>query len=113
MDKKTVLRARFKEARKLIDTKKISDKIVENIKISAIYQDAKHVMIFYPLKYEINLLPLLLLLSLPVHTNLHPVFLQIPTRIHDEHPILVHPVNITVPSRVAITTEFAGAVRST
>ena len=59
MDNKTILRARFKEARKLIDTKKISDKIVENIKKSAIYQDSKHVMIFYPLKYEINLLPLL------------------------------------------------------
>ena len=59
MDNKTVLRARFKEARKLIDTKKISDEIVENIKKSAIYQDSKHVMIFYPLKYEINLLPLL------------------------------------------------------
>lgn len=59
MDSKTLLRTRFKEERKEINISEISNSIVFNIKHSDFYKNARHVMLFYPLKYEVNLLDLL------------------------------------------------------
>lgn len=54
MDKKS-LRAWAKE----FDKSKCSKELIELLKKSVEYQKAKNIMIFYPLKKEINLLPLL------------------------------------------------------
>lgn len=59
MDNKTDLRARFKTIRKSLDIQKISLNIEENIRLFQPYQNAENVMLFYPTKYEINLLGLL------------------------------------------------------
>ena len=59
MDAKTLLRIRFKEERKKIDIADISNSIVSNIRQSDFYRNSSNVMLFYPLKYEINLLDLL------------------------------------------------------
>lgn len=56
---KIELREKAKEIRKTLDISEISTKIVESLKTSEIYQVASHIMIFYPLNHEINLLPLL------------------------------------------------------
>lgn len=56
---KTHLRTKFKEERKSLDVEQISRDIVRNIRLQEFYKKAEHVMIFYPLKYEINLLDLL------------------------------------------------------
>lgn len=56
---KEELREKATQIRSLLEMDKISEKIVENIRSAEIYQEAQHVMIFYPLKDEINLLPLL------------------------------------------------------
>lgn len=58
IDKKE-LRKKAKEIRNSLDIKTISEKIVANIKESKIYKKSKHVMIFYPLKNEVNLIELL------------------------------------------------------
>lgn len=59
MQDKTLLRIRFKEERKNINLSEVSKTIVEKIRKSDFYKNAKNVMLFYPLKYEINLLTLL------------------------------------------------------
>ncbi len=59
MQKKTDLRAKAKSIRKELDIKNISHVICEKIKNSEEFHSAKHIMIFYPLKDEINLLELL------------------------------------------------------
>lgn len=59
MDNKTDLRVRFKTIRMSLDIEKISLDIEENIRMFQPYQKAKNVMLFYPAKYEINLLGLL------------------------------------------------------
>lgn len=56
---KTHLRIRFKEERKKINIDEISNSIVQNIRNSDFYKSSNHVMLFYPLRYEINLLPLM------------------------------------------------------
>lgn len=56
---KSELRKKAREIRHSLDMQKISEKIVENIKKNEIYKQSKHVMIFYPLKHEVNLLGLL------------------------------------------------------
>ena len=56
---KTHIRTIFKEERKKLDIALISKDIVKNIRSSDFYKNAEHVMLFYPLKYEINLLDLL------------------------------------------------------
>jgi len=52
-------RKRAKEIRKSLDMEKISGEIIVKIKSLDVYKKAQNVMIFYPLKNEINLLPLL------------------------------------------------------
>ena len=59
MDNKTNLRFEAKKIRNNLDMADISNKIIENITNLEIYLNAKNIMIFYPLKNEINLLPLL------------------------------------------------------
>lgn len=56
---KEELREKAKQIRSLLHMNKISDKIVENINAFDLYQNAKNVMIFYPLQDEVNLLGLL------------------------------------------------------
>lgn len=59
MTTKSELRKKAKELRKSLDIKNISEKIVKNIRELEIYKNANNVMIFYPIKDEINLLTLL------------------------------------------------------
>lgn len=59
MPSKKELRIKAKEIRHSLDMEKISEKIVQNIKENEIYKKSQHIMIFYPLKHELNLLGLL------------------------------------------------------
>lgn len=59
MHEKEELRKQAKEIRNSLNMKNISEEIVQNIKNLDIYQKAKHIMIFYPLKHEVDLLNLL------------------------------------------------------
>lgn len=59
MNNKTVLRSNAKEIRKNLDIESVSEKIVKKIKDNDLYKQANNVMLFYPTKYEINLLDLL------------------------------------------------------
>lgn len=59
MNSKSDLRVYAKELRKTLDIKNISSEIVSKIRELDCYKKAKHVMIFYPIKYEIDLRPLL------------------------------------------------------
>lgn len=56
---KADFRISAKNIRKSLDTKAISHKICEKIRNHNIYKSSQNVMIFYPLKYEIDLLELL------------------------------------------------------
>ena len=58
MQNKTELRTKFKELRKTLDIKIKSHIILEKIKLSEIYSNAQNVMLFYPTKYEVDLLDL-------------------------------------------------------
>lgn len=59
MENKTDLRAKIKNLRKTLDINTVSDIITAKIRKHPAFLDAKNVMLYYPLKYEINLLPLL------------------------------------------------------
>lgn len=59
MTDKNELRKKAKEIRNSLDMEKLSEDIVKNIKASEIYKKSKHVLLFYPLKNEVNLLGLL------------------------------------------------------
>lgn len=59
MDEKSHLRTKFKELRRNIDTAGVSLEICKQIRAFDLYRRAKNVMIFYPTKFEINLLSLL------------------------------------------------------
>ncbi len=59
MDSKTELRIKAKNIRKTLDIKNISHKLCEKIKALDEYKNAKNVLIFYPLEYEVNLLELI------------------------------------------------------
>ena len=59
MNNKQQLRRWAKEERKKLDILKISSKLVKKLKETDEYRQAKNIMIFYPLKDEINLLGLL------------------------------------------------------
>lgn len=56
---KKELRKKAKEIRFSLDIEKISEGIVKNIQNLETYKKANNVMIFYPLKHEVNLLGLL------------------------------------------------------
>lgn len=59
MNNKQQLRRWAKEERKKIDIAKISSELVQKLKATDEYRQAKNIMIFYPLKGEIDLLELL------------------------------------------------------
>lgn len=59
MENKTELRAKFKNIRKTLDISAKSRIISEKIQALPVFQKAEHVMLFYPTKYEVNLLDLL------------------------------------------------------
>lgn len=59
MTEKKKLRKTAKEIRISLDMEKMSEKIVENILKLDVYQKAQHIMFFYPLKHEVNLLKLM------------------------------------------------------
>jgi 5,10-methenyltetrahydrofolate synthetase len=56
---KQQLRKWVKEERKKLDIKGLSSVLVQKLKETDEYKQAKNVMIFYPLEYEVNLLELL------------------------------------------------------
>lgn len=56
---KNELRIFAKNKRREINIEKISEGIVENIAMCGFFKNAKNVLIFYPKKYEINLLELM------------------------------------------------------
>lgn len=56
---KTSQRTIAKKIRSGIDMAKISEMIVQNIRQSEVYKNSKNIMLFYPLKTEVNLLELL------------------------------------------------------
>lgn len=59
MDSKSDLRKRSKELRKSLNIEKISKEICAKIRELEEYNRASHIMIFYPMKYEIDLRDLL------------------------------------------------------
>lgn len=59
MINKQKMREQALAIRKLLDMEKISIGIVENIKQNTIFKNAKNVLLFYPLKNEVNLKGLL------------------------------------------------------
>lgn len=59
MENKHDLRIKLKELRKTFDIENKSADIISLIRNLSVYKNAKDVMIFYPMKYEINLLDLL------------------------------------------------------
>ena len=59
MFNKDDLRQKAKEIRNKLDMKTISSKIVSNIRNLEVYKNSKHVMLFYPLGNEVDLLELL------------------------------------------------------
>ena len=59
MNSKSELRIKAKKIRQSLNLSKISEAIIKKIKEFDLYKESKNVMIFYPLKDEINLLPLL------------------------------------------------------
>ena len=59
MDSKSKIRNWAKEERKKLDIESLSIKLVLELKKTKEYQDAKNVLLFYPLANEINLLSLL------------------------------------------------------
>ncbi|MBQ8460268.1 5-formyltetrahydrofolate cyclo-ligase [bacterium] len=59
MDIKQQLRSKAKTLRKTLDLEKISKKLVKLIQSDELYKNAENVMLFYPTKFEVNLLDLL------------------------------------------------------
>lgn len=59
MNMKIDLRTNAKNIRKNLPMAEISAKLVKLVRECPEYVSAKHVMLFYPTKYEVNLLPLL------------------------------------------------------
>lgn len=59
MKNKTDYRIYAKNLRKTLDMKKISQNLTDKIRKLEVYKSAKHVMLFYPTKYEVDLRDLL------------------------------------------------------
>lgn len=59
MNKKTDLRIKAKAIRKDLDIIEVSEKLTCLVRASTQYQQAQNVMLFYPTKFEVNLLGLL------------------------------------------------------
>lgn len=59
MHTKEELREQAKNIRNMLPIDNISERIVANLRTVNIYDNAQHIMIFYPLEHEVNLLSLL------------------------------------------------------
>lgn len=59
MENKTALRIEIKNKRKLLDRESASKSILEKIRKHPAFINSKNVMLFYPTRYEINLLDLM------------------------------------------------------
>ncbi len=59
MDNKTDLRIRAKSIRKTLDIGILSKNAISKIRQTSTYKSAKNVLIYYPMKFEINILELL------------------------------------------------------
>lgn len=59
MESKTELRAKFKSIRRTLDISFKSKIISEKIQAASCFKEANHIMLFYPTKYEVNLLDML------------------------------------------------------
>lgn len=59
MDKKIDLRSKAKEIRKNLNMDDISKQLVQKLRNHSIYKNAANILLFYPLKDEVNLLSLL------------------------------------------------------
>lgn len=59
MDDKNSLRIKAKTIRKSLDMASVSTHLVEKLRQNELYQNSNRVMIFYPIKFEVNLLNLL------------------------------------------------------
>lgn len=59
MDNKTEVRLKAKNIRKNLDIENISHKLCQKIKTLEEYKNSNHVLLFYPLENEINLLELI------------------------------------------------------
>ena len=59
MDNKTDLRIKAKIIRKELDIKNISQKLCSKLRKEEYYINSKNVMLYYPLKNEVDLLDLL------------------------------------------------------
>jgi len=56
---KNTLRQKAKSIRKTLDTERISEKLTELIRQNETYKNSKNILLYYPLKYEMNFLGLL------------------------------------------------------
>lgn len=59
MQEKHELRKKARIIRNSLDMQTLSEQIVKNIQSLEVYQKAEHIMTFYPLEHEVNLLALL------------------------------------------------------
>ena len=59
MDNKSDLRLRAKSTRKNLDIEILSNVAIEKIRNLEVYKNAKNVLLFYPMNFEINVLKLL------------------------------------------------------
>lgn len=59
MQEKHELRKKARIIRSSLDMTTISEQIVKSVKSLEVYKKAEHIMTFYPLEHEVNLLPLL------------------------------------------------------
>ena len=59
MKSKQELRKYIKEKRKTLDIDNLSDELVQKLIHTAEFKLAKHVMFFYPMDYEVNLLKII------------------------------------------------------
>lgn len=58
MDDKAVLRIKAKSIRKTLDIEQLSNNAVQQIRQNDLYQKSGNILIFHPMRYEINLLDL-------------------------------------------------------
>lgn len=59
MENKIDLRIKIKNLRKNLNIEQVSKRIIKKIMVHPIFNQSNHIMIYYPLKYEIDLLELI------------------------------------------------------
>ena len=106
---KTDLRTKAKNIRKNLPLEKISQKAVELIQANELYKNSKHIMIYYPMQYEINLLALLKDDKKFYLPRVNGKFLEVcPYKINDK--LLKSDLNILEPTTKAVGNEILDLV---